>query len=129
VFPCNEIVKEINSGDKMRIKEKTFDDVTVLSLSGKMMMDAHSSDLHHYVKKLIDSGKKQVVMDLGKVSWLASIGLGAILASYTSLKNADGDLKIARASRKIRSLFIFTQLIDIFKDYDSVDEAVASFSA
>ncbi|MEE9190427.1 MAG: STAS domain-containing protein [Candidatus Neomarinimicrobiota bacterium] len=112
----------------MRIKEKTYGSVTVLSLSGKMMMDAHSSDLHRHVKKLVDSGKKQVVMDLGKVSWLASIGLGAILASYTSLKNADGDLKIARASRKIRSLFIFTQLIDIFKDYDSVDEAVASFS-
>lgn len=113
----------------MKIKEKTSGSVTVLSLSGKMMMDAQSSELHHHVKKLIKSGNKQIVIDLGKVSWLASIGLGAILASYTSLKNASGDLKIARASRKIRSLFIFTQLIDIFKDYDSVDEAVASFSA
>jgi anti-sigma B factor antagonist len=113
----------------MRIKEKSHNGVTVLSLSGKMMMDAHSSDLHHHVKKLIENGKTQVVIDLGKVSWLASVGLGAILASYTSLKNADGDLKIARASRKIRSLFIFTQLIDIFKDYDSINEAVASYSS
>jgi anti-sigma B factor antagonist len=113
----------------MKIKEKSHNGVTVLSLSGKMMMDARSGDLHHYVKDLIKNGKTQVVIDLGKVTWLASVGLGAILASYTSLKNANGNLKIARASRKIRSLFVFTQLIEIFKDYDSIEEAVASYSS
>lgn len=111
----------------MRISEKLHDDVTVLTISGKMMIDAKSSNLHKHVKELINQNQNKVVIDLGKVTWLASVGLGAILASYTSVKNAGGDLKLARSTRKIRSVLIFTQLIKILEDYDTVQEAVASF--
>ena len=111
----------------MRISEKLHDDITVLTISGKMMIDAKSSDLHKYVKELITKNQTNIVIDLGKVTWLASVGLGAILASYTSAKNAGGDLKLARSTRKIRSVLIFTQLIQILEDYDTVQEAVESF--
>jgi len=111
----------------MRIKENLHDDITVLTISGKMMIDAKSNDLHNYVKNLIQKKQTKVVIDLGKVTWLASVGLGAILASYTSLKNAGGNLKLARSTHKIRSVLIFTQLINVLEDYDTVKEAIESF--
>jgi anti-sigma B factor antagonist len=111
----------------MRISEKIHDNITVLTISGKMMIDAKSSDLHKYVKELIAKNQTNIVIDLGKVTWLASVGLGAILASYTSLKNASGDLKLARSTRKIRSVLIFTQLTKVLEDFDTVQEAVNSF--
>lgn len=110
----------------MRIKETEMDGVVVLSLSGKMMLDAKSVSLHDYVKDLIQQGKNKVVMDMGKITWFGSTGLGALLASYTSLKDNDGDLKIARATRKIRSVFMFTQIIKVLENYDTVEEAVAA---
>jgi anti-sigma B factor antagonist len=112
----------------MKIKESDHGIVTVLSLSGKMMLDAKSINLHHYVKELIDRDKKNIVIDMGKITWFGSTGLGALLASYTSLKEAGGELKIARATRKIRSVFMFTQLIKVLQNYDSVAEAVAAFN-
>lgn len=111
----------------MRISEKQHDDITVLTISGKMMIDAKSTDLHKYVKELIEKNQNKVVIDLGKVTWLASVGLGSILASYTSLKNSGGLLKLARSTKKIRSVFIFTQLTKILQDYNTIDEAIDSF--
>ena len=110
----------------MRIKETEMNGIVVLTLSGKMMLDAKSISLHDYVKDLIQKGKTKVVMDMGKITWFGSTGLGALLASYTSLKDNGGDLKVARATRKIRSVFMFTQIIKVLENYDTVEEAVAS---
>jgi anti-anti-sigma factor len=111
----------------MKISEKLHGEVTVLTISGKMMLDAKSANLHEYIKNLINKNQTKIVLDLGKVTWLASVGLGAILASFTSVKNAGGDLKLARSTRKIRSVLIFTQLIKVLEDYDSVQDAIDSF--
>lgn len=111
----------------MRISEKSHGEVTIITISGKMMIDAKSTDLHKYIKDLIDKNQTKIVIDLGKVTWFASVGLGAILASYTSLKNAGGNLKLARSTRKIRSVLFFTQLIEVLEDYDTVKEAIDSF--
>ena len=110
----------------MRIKETEMNGIVVLTLSGKMMLDAKSISLHDYIKDLIQKGKTKVVMDMGKITWFGSTGLGALLASYTSLKDNGGDLKVARATRKIRSVFMFTQIIKVLENYDSVEEAVAA---
>jgi anti-sigma B factor antagonist len=112
----------------MKIKETIHGDVILITLSGKMMLDAKSENLHYYIKDLIERGYTKVVIDMGKITWFGSTGLGALLASYTSLREAKGDLKIARATRKIRSVFMFTQLIKVLKNYDTVDAALSSFS-
>lgn len=112
----------------MKIKESEHGNVTVLTLSGKMMLDAKSINLHHYIKDLIAQEKKNIVIDMGKITWFGSTGLGALLASYTSLKEAGGELKIARATRKIRSVFMFTQLIKVLQNFDTTEEAIASFN-
>ena len=110
----------------MKIKETRKGDITVLTLSGKMMLDAKSASLHSYIKELIEQGRNKVVIDMGKITWFGSTGLGALLASYTSLKDNDGELKVARATRKIRSVFMFTQIIKVLENFDTVDEAVAA---
>lgn len=113
----------------MRIKETVQGDITILSLSGKMMNGPESIHLHPYVKSLIEKDQTKIVVDMGKVKWFSSTGLGSLLASYTSLRNANGDLKIARPTRKIYSVFMATQLIKVFKSFDTVEEAVESYKS
>lgn len=111
----------------MRIKETVEGDITILTLSGRMMNGPQSVHLHPYVKDLIEKGQTKLVVDMGKVKWFSSTGLGSLLASYTSIRNAGGDIRIARPTRKIYSVFMATQLVKVFQSFDSVDEAVASF--
>lgn len=109
----------------MKITEKQDGDVTILVLSGEMINV--KLDIHPAVKQLIEEGKKKVVVDVGKVKWFASTALGSLMASYSSLKAADGDMKIARASKKIYSLFYQMKLQEVFDSYDTIEEAVAAF--
>lgn len=100
----------------------------VITFKGKLMggpqAEAFRDDLH----KLIEQGKKEVVVDLGKVSFMNSSGLGLLIGGLTTMKNAGGDMVICRADEKIESLLMVTQVIKVFKHYRSLDEAVNSFS-
>lgn len=109
----------------MKINEKQQGDVTILVLSGDMINV--KMEIHPHVKKLIEEGKKKVVVDLGKVKWFGSTALGSMMASYSSLKAADGEMKIARPSSKLETLFYQMKLQEVFESFDSVEEAVESF--
>ncbi|MCH7494868.1 MAG: STAS domain-containing protein [Candidatus Marinimicrobia bacterium] len=111
----------------MHIKEKIEGDVAILSLSGKMMGGPETQELQTHVKGLLNDKLTKVVVDLAKVKWMNSSGLGALMGSLTSMRNADGDLRIANVTEKVKSLLMITQLMTIFKTYESVDRAVASY--
>lgn len=110
-----------------RIKETAHGDVVLLSLSGKMMNGPESVDLYPYVKQMIADGKKQVIVDMGKIKWFSSTGLGALMASYASLKNSGGEMKIARPTRRIYSVFYQMELNNFFDTYDKIDDALNAF--
>ncbi len=80
-------------------------------------------DLH----KLIEQDKKEVIVDLGKVKFMNSSGLGILIGGFTSMKNAGGELVICQADKKIESLLMVTQLIKVFNHFRTLDEAVAHF--
>jgi anti-sigma B factor antagonist len=111
----------------MSIKEKMQGEVAVISLSGKLMGGPETTAVHDKVKELVAGKAKKIVIDLGKVKWMNSSGLGALMGSLTTAKNAGGELKLANVTDKVQSLFMITKLITIFETHDGVDQAVASF--
>ena len=112
----------------MRIKEKIDNHVAVLSLSGKMMGGPETTALHDHIRSLMGDGISKVVIDLGGVKWINSSGLGVLMAAMTTLKNADGQMKLANITEKVESLLMITQLMRIFETYDYVDRAVSAMS-
>lgn len=112
----------------MKIKEKIENHVAVLTLSGKMMGGPETTQLHDYIRNLINDKITKVVIDLGDVKWMNSSGMGVLMACMTTLKNADGQLALARVSEKVNSLLIITQLIKVFNTFDTVDRAKAALA-
>jgi len=51
-----------------------------------------------------------------------------LIGGLTTVKKANGQLKLACVTEKIESLLIITKLITIFESFDSVDEAAKTFS-
>ena len=111
----------------MQIKEQKLGDVAILSLKGKLMGGPETIADHDKVKELADNSVKKVVIDLSKVKWMNSSGLGTLIGSMTTLKNAGGELKLASVTEKVQSLFMITKLVTIFDTHDDVDSAVRSF--
>lgn len=111
----------------MQIKEQKQGDVAILALKGKLMGGPETIAVHDKVKELAENKISKVVIDLGKVKWMNSSGLGTLIGSMTTLKNAGGELKLANVTEKVQSLFMITKLVTIFSTYDDVDKAVSSF--
>lgn len=84
--------------------------------------------LNEKLHELIEKDQTNVVADLGKVKFMNSSGLGMLIGGLTTMRKAGGDLRIANATDKIESLLVITKLITVFKHYQSLDEAVESYS-
>jgi anti-sigma B factor antagonist len=111
----------------MAFKEEVHGDVYVLTIKGKLMGGSETTEIHDRVRELAQVGVKRVVLDLGGVKWMNSSGLGALMSSMTTIKNAGGDLRLSSVADKVESLLMITQLLKIFKTYSSIQEAVNSF--
>jgi len=112
----------------MKLSEKKVGDVVVLELSGKVMGGPDAGLLNDKLHDLIDANKTKVVADLSKVNWMNSSGLGILISGLTTMKNNNGDLKLACVTDRIQSILMITKLISVFETFDTVDEAVKSFA-
>jgi len=111
----------------MNIKEKMHGDVAVVALKGNLMGEPDTTEVREKVYSLLQDDMKKIVLDLGKVKWINSSGLGSLIAAMTSVKNKGGEMRLANITEKVESVFMITQLIKVFKTYETVDRAVASF--
>lgn len=100
----------------------------VIEFKGNVMGGPDAVSLNEKLHELIDGEKTNIVVDLGKVKFMNSSGLGMLIGALTTMRKSGGDLRIANATDKIQSLLIVTKLITVFKHFDSVEKAVASFN-
>ena len=109
------------------IKEKETDGVTVLVLSGRVVLGEESNQLRTKLKDLLGQGKTRLVLDLAEVKYIDSAGLGTLVAGYTSAQNQGAGIKLANLTKKFDEQLHITKLVTVFDVYESVAEAVKSF--
>jgi anti-sigma B factor antagonist len=112
----------------MKTKVNERYEAVIIELKGNVMGGEDTKEFNDLLHKLIDEGKKKIVVDLSGVKFMNSSGLGMMIGGLTTMKKAGGNLKLARVTEKIESLLIITKLITIFEFYDNVDDAIKSFS-
>jgi anti-sigma B factor antagonist len=111
----------------MKLTDRVQDGVVVLEPKGKIMGGPDASMLHDKLYEYIKQDKKRVIIDLAQVDWMNSTGLGILISGYTTLRNNEGQLKLANVTDKIQSLLTITKLVSVFEAFESVDEAIRSF--
>ncbi len=113
----------------MKIKVIERYEAVILELKGNVMGGPEAQEFSDSLKKLIQEGKTNIVVDLADVKFMNSSGLGMLISGLTTVKNGNGHLKLANVTEKIHSLLMITKLITIFETFDSLDDAVKSFTA
>lgn len=86
-----------------------------------------ASLLNDKLHELIEANKVNIVADLAKVDWMNSSGLGILIGGLTTMRNNNGDLKLARITDRIQSLLMITKLMSVFDTHDDLESAIASF--
>jgi anti-anti-sigma factor len=109
----------------MTLKRERRGDVHVVTPRTDLMGGHETHDLREAVQEIAAQAAPRIVVDLGEISWMNSLGLGALVAAHVTCSKRDGWLRIARIDRRIRSIFLITRLILILETFDTVEEAIA----
>jgi len=112
---------------QLNLKERQEGDVIILDLSGKITIGEGSVQLREAVRKLLDEGKKKILLNLGDVAYVDSSGIGELVSSYTTTNNQGGQLKLLNLTKKIQDLLMITKLLTVFETFDNEQAALASF--
>ena len=111
----------------MTITEQTQGRVIVVSLKGNLLGEPERKEVREAIYRLTERVEKQIVLDLGGLKATNSSGLGTLVAALTSIRRRGGDMCLARLSEKVHALMMITNLIRVFKVYETVERAVTSF--
>ena len=109
------------------IVEKLVDGVMLVDLRGRITLGAETEALRARLKQLLAAGQRHLILNLGEVSYLDSVGLSSLVAGFTSARKAGGNLKLLHLPRGVHQLLQVTRLSTVFEIYEDLASAVASF--
>jgi len=108
---------------------KTIVHGNILIVRCKGNMDALTvAEFKKTVGKMIESGRKYVVLDLAGVEFLDSSGLGSMVSLLKLLRTKGGDIKLCGPNGMVRSVLELTRFHLLFDILDTVELAVAKMS-
>lgn len=111
----------------MNLTREDVGDVTVLKLEGLMDGGKGCQAFRTLVEELAAEGPRKVVVDLGRVSWLNSQGLGALHACHRAIQGSGGALKLSQLNPRVRQVLAVSRFDTLFESYEDVPGALASF--
>ena len=111
----------------MDIHTRARSGVTILDLSGNLTIGTSEESLRNAISKLVADGERSFLINLANVPMIDSSGIGAMIKSYTTIKEAGGQIKILKPPRLARQLLSITGLLSVLDTFEEEDAAVSSF--
>ena len=112
----------------MKITHRHEGDVLVMKLAGKMAIGEGDAVARDAIAKALGEGEKKILLDMKRVSFLDSSGVGELVAAHTSAHNGGAVIKLLKLAPRVGEVLKSTHLIGIFEHYDDEKEALDSFS-
>src|SRR5262245_11959296 len=94
----------------MTIEERADGAVVVLEMSGRLVLDDGDQQLKDCVAALLAGGRREIVMNVGEVSYVDSAGLGALVSVCLAARSAGGAVKLQNPSKKLMELMTLARL-------------------
>lgn len=112
----------------MGFKKEIKDGVTTITVDSERLDSTIAPEFKSTLLLSVDQGEKHIIIDLSKVNYADSSGLGAILFGFRQLKSIGGKLRLFAANNRIMSLVRIARLDVFLQNFDKMNLAVASFN-
>ena len=103
---------------ELNIRERQAGEVTVLDMDGRITIGEGSVALRSAVRRLLEEGKKNILLNLAGVGYIDSSGIGELVSSYTAINKEGGQLKLLSLTQKLqndRAQVLLKQEVDKYK--------------
>ena len=102
-------------------------DVTVMDITGQLTLGNALTEVESAIKKRIQNGSRKLVLELSKLTFLDSSGVGMVAVCSGVMDRAGGRLVLAGASGKVKEVLLLTHLDRVMGMYSDVASACACF--
>jgi anti-sigma B factor antagonist len=111
----------------MKTKVRSIGKVSILDLSGKITIGEGDVILREEVNKLLETDRKSILLNLDKVTYMDSAGIGELVACFKRASEAGARLKLLNPSGRVSDLLSLTKLQQVFEIFKEEKEALVSF--
>ena len=111
----------------MNIRTERTEGIAVLFIREDRLDANNSEELKAELRRLFESGTKDLVVDMKEIHFIDSSGLGALVSGYKNASILHGSLKLANLQAQVKSMFELTRLHRVFDIFTSVDDALESY--
>jgi len=100
--------------------------ISLLDVSGRLT-SFEVGALRDSVSRLLQQGRKNIVLNLSALQYLDSSGIGELARIYVSVVKESGQLKVVGLSSRVQEILKTTQLYQVFPEFPSEEAALESF--
>ncbi|MBN2242165.1 MAG: STAS domain-containing protein [Acidobacteria bacterium] len=111
----------------MKFSTRKNGDVTIIDIEGKILLGEGDVEIKKSVDDLLKKGTKNILLNLAKVPYIDSAGLGEIIRCFTALRRSGGTLKLLSPNERVIDLLNITNLLNVFDCYDDEADAMKSY--
>jgi anti-sigma B factor antagonist len=112
----------------MKFSTRKIGDVVVVDVEGKILLGEGDVEIKRTVDNFLQKGDKNVLLNLTKVPYIDSAGLGEIIRCFTALRRSGGSFKLLSPNSRIIDLLSITNMLNVFDWYDDESTALKSFT-
>jgi len=112
----------------MEIPIEQSQNVTIAEIPVKELDASNAGDLKSAMAQILENSSR-VVLDVRRMQFIDSSGLGAILSCLRQVGARGGDLKLCCMTRQVRTAFELVRMHRIFDIFETREEAVGAFKA
>ena len=113
----------------MAIRQRVYRNVTILDIEGRLTVETVPDlRLPELIRRLLQSGRTQILLNLEDVPKLDSCGLTALVQAKVATTGMEGSLKLLHLAPRVREVLAVTRLLTVFEAYDTEADAIESFA-
>jgi len=111
----------------MELTRRQIGSVLVLEFAEPLSLEGDSSALFkEKIRGLVGEGRSSLVIDMGRVAFIDSAGLGSLISALKALRANGGDLKLANIGEQVYSVLEMTRLLRVFDTYETSEDALSA---
>lgn len=89
---------------KMEATTRQVEGVTVVDVVGRITLGEGNVVVREIVRDLLEKGNRKIILNLGRVDYVDSSGVGELIRTYTTIRNQGGELKLVNLSKRVNEL-------------------------
>ena len=113
----------------MNVKTDSSGGVSIVRVGETRLMYPILSDFSTAVSALVDSGKREILIDLSPVTYVDSATIGCLMDLYRQVHTAGGHLKLSGVQKRVETMLSMTGAQNFIEIHADEPSAVKSFGA